>query len=114
MEFKILNENNQLNEIDLKSNSKIQVIYKHSTQCGISMMTDRTLNKELKEISTDSMDVYYLDLLRYRDLSSTISMRYNVEHESPQILIIKEGKCIYDASHSDVSLQKALQEIDGL
>lgn len=112
MEFQTLNQIEQLNEIDLKSNSKTQVIYKHSTQCGTSMMTNRTLNKELKEINNDSIDVYYLDLLRYRDLSNTISKRYNVEHESPQIIIIKGGKCIYQASHSDVSLQKALQEIN--
>ena len=112
MEFQTLNSIEQLNEIDLKSNSKIQAIYKHSTQCGVSMMANRTLSKELKEISGNTMDVYYLDLIRYRDLSNTISMRYKVEHESPQILIIKEGKCIYNASHSDVSLQKALQEIN--
>lgn len=111
MEFKTLSENSQLNEIDLKSNSRVQVIYKHSTQCGISMMTNRTLNKEMREIGSDTMDIYYLDLLRYRDLSSTISMRYSVEHESPQIIIIRGGKCIYHASHSDVSLQRALREI---
>ncbi|MGE0566525.1 MAG: bacillithiol system redox-active protein YtxJ [Bacteroidia bacterium] len=112
MEFQILDKIEQLNEIDLKSNSKIQAIYKHSTQCGISMMTNRTLNKELKEISVNTLDVYYLDLIRYRDLSNTISVRYDVEHESPQILFIKEGKCIYYASHSDVSLDKAFQAIN--
>lgn len=112
MAFQILNTIEQLNEIDLKSNSRVQAIYKHSTQCGISMMAIRTLNKELEEIISGTIDVYYLDLLRYRDLSNVISMRYNVEHESPQILIIKGGKCIYHASHSEVSLQKALQGIN--
>lgn len=111
MDFKILNKLEQLNEIDIQSKSAIQVIYKHSTQCGVSMIANRTLSKELKEINNDSIAIYYLDLIRYRDLSNAISMRYNVEHESPQILIIKEGKCIYNASHSEVSLQKALREI---
>lgn len=114
MGFQTLNTIAQLDEIDLKSNSRIQAIYKHSTQCGISMMANRTLNNELKEISSEVIDVYYFDLLSFRSLSNIISMRYSVEHESPQILIIKGGKCIYHASHSDVSLQKALQEIDGL
>lgn len=113
MEFKILNENEQLNEIDLKSNSKIQAIYKHSTRCSISNMTNKILNRELKDINENIIDVYYLDLILFRDLSNNVSTRYTIEHESPQILIIKGGKCIYCASHSDVSLEKALQEMNG-
>ncbi len=112
MEFQVLNDIAQLNEIDIKSNSKIQAIYKHSTQCGISRIAYRILNKELEQVSGDSIAIYYLDLIRYRELSNTISMRYSIEHESPQIIIIKEGKCIYHASHSDVSLHKALNKIN--
>lgn len=114
MEFQILNTIEQLNEIDLKSNSKIQAIYKHSTRCSISNMTNKILNKELKNVNENVIDVYYLDLILFRDISNNISTRYTIDHESPQILIIKGGKCIYYASHSDVSLERALQEINGV
>lgn len=112
MEYKILNEINQLSEIDIQSNSKIQIIYKHSTQCSVSYFANKNLLKEMKDINSNTSDIYYLDLITYRNISNAISTRYGIRHESPQLLIIKDGKCIYDASHSDVLLKIALHEIN--
>ncbi len=98
----------QLNNIDLKSNSIIQVIFKHSTRCSISNMAKKILIREMKDSNDLNIDIYYLDIINFRDISNNISIRYNVKHESPQILIIKGSKCIYHASHSDISLEKTL------
>lgn len=108
IEYKVLNEIGQLDEIDRQSHTKAQVIFKHSTRCSVSTMAKRGLDMDMKQANAQQFDIYYLDLIAYRNLSNTIATRYGVEHESPQILVIKDGKCVFDASHSDVSLEDAL------
>jgi bacillithiol system protein YtxJ len=87
----------QLAEIDLLSASRPVLILKHSTRCSISAAAlarlDRSDAPERLEPS------YYLDLLRYRPLSNAIEARYGIEHASPQVLIIRNGKCVFDTSH---------------
>jgi len=98
----------QLNEIDELSKTKLQIIFKHSTRCSVSSMAKRGLDGELRQASATPFDIYYLDLIAHREVSNAIASRYGVQHESPQILAIKDGRSIFDASHSDVSLEDAL------
>ena len=90
----------QLNEIMELSHQQPVVIFKHSTRCSISRMALKQFENEfdLEGIVTP----YYLDLLNHRDISQEIATRFDVYHQSPQLLLIKEGKSIYDASHSDI------------
>ena len=111
MEFTTLKQAGQLDEIDRLSNSKLQVLFKHSTRCSISMMAKRVLSREMEQADEAMLDVYFLDLLLHRNLSNANAGRYQVEHESPQLLVIKEGKCVYVAAHGDVSLDRALQAL---
>ena len=76
-----------------------QVIFKHSTSCPISGMAKRRLEGGWDlEISP-----YYLDLISYRSISNAIEDKFLVRHESPQIILIKDGKALYDESHLDIS-----------
>jgi bacillithiol system protein YtxJ len=90
----------QLNEIMELSHQQPVVIFKHSTRCSISRMALKQFENEfdLEGIVTP----YYLDLLNHRDISQEIATRFEVYHQSPQLLLIKEGKSIYDVSHSDI------------
>lgn len=90
----------QLNEISLLSNEKPVIIFKHSTRCSISRMALKQFENEF--VSNDEVEVYFLDLLEHRDISNEIATRFNVYHQSPQLLLIKEGKSVYDVSHSDI------------
>ena len=108
MEWINLNSVEQLVEIDEKSQSKTQVIFKHSTRCSVSSFAKRILTGEYNDQVKAKADVYYLDLISFREISNAIASRYNVMHESPQILVIEKGACSYNASHSDVSFEKAL------
>jgi len=108
MDWINLNSVEQLNEIDEKSKEKAQVIFKHSTRCSVSTFAKRILTSEYNDDVRAKADVYYLDLISFREVSNEIASRYSVYHESPQILVIKGGKCVYDASHSEVSFEKAL------
>ena len=90
----------QLNEIMTVSNEKPIVIFKHSTRCSVSRMALKQFENEFDLV--DQVDVYFLDLLEHRDISNEIASRFNVYHQSPQLLLIKEGKSVYDVSHCDI------------
>ncbi|MFN5317545.1 MAG: bacillithiol system redox-active protein YtxJ [Bacteroidia bacterium] len=74
-------------------------IFKHSTRCSISRMALDRLERSLKA----NEPAYFLDLLNYRELSNLISERFSVQHESPQVLIIKNGECTLHASHNAIT-----------
>lgn len=90
----------QLNEIMELSYQQPVVIFKHSTRCNISRMALKQFENEFD--MEGSVTPYFLDLLNHRDISNEIATRFEVHHQSPQLLLIKEGKSIYDASHSAI------------
>ena len=103
-----LSNPNQLADIVLRSNKVPCLIFKHSTRCNISSLAKYRLEDDWK-FSMEEIEPYYLDLLQYKDISNTISEQFQVWHESPQILLIVNGECIYDASHLDITVAE-LQE----
>ena len=98
-----LTSEDQLQEIKEKSNTRPQLIFKHSTRCSLSSMAKNRLDRSA---STGDIDFYYLDLIRHRNISNKISAEFNVYHQSPQVLLIKNGKSIYDESHSAIDMQE--------
>ncbi|HEX9152834.1 MAG TPA: bacillithiol system redox-active protein YtxJ [Flavobacterium sp.] len=90
----------QLNEIIFISNEKPVAIFKHSTRCSVSRMALKQFENEFN--SSDKVTPYFLDLIAHRDISSAIADRFGVTHESPQLLLIKDGKAVYNVSHSAI------------
>ncbi|AZJ31672.1 bacillithiol system protein YtxJ [Tenacibaculum mesophilum] len=92
----------QIKEIKELSNKQPIAIFKHSTRCGISSMVIKrfvnSFDEELKDFK-----VYYLDLLSYRDVSNEIGYTFQVLHQSPQLLVVKNGEVISHASHYDIA-----------
>ena len=80
-----------------------QFIFKHSTRCSISSMAKNRLESKW-DINENILNPYYLDLLSFRTISDEIAHRFSIEHESPQILIIKNGACVYFSSHTDINV----------
>ncbi|MEJ7587030.1 MAG: bacillithiol system redox-active protein YtxJ [Ferruginibacter sp.] len=103
MDWIALTEEAQLTEIKKLSESKPQVIFKHSTRCSISSVVKNRLERTKPP---GNVDFYFLDLIRNRDISNKIADEFSVYHESPQVLLIKDGKCIYDESHSGISMHE--------
>ncbi len=102
MNWNHLNSLDQLESIKEESKEKPVLIYKHSTRCSISGMAmdrlERSWGREL-----DSVKTYYLDLISHRDISNAVAETFKVYHESPQIILIKNGEAVYDASHMSIS-----------
>lgn len=100
MDWNLLTDLGQLNEIMSLSNESPVAIFKHSTRCSVSRMALKQFENEFD--SSDKVTPYFLDLIAYRDVSNEIANRFGVQHQSPQLILIKEGKAIYNASHSDI------------
>ncbi|WP_310557682.1 bacillithiol system redox-active protein YtxJ [Flavobacterium sp.] len=97
----------QLDEITSSSNEKPVVIFKHSTRCIVSRTALKQFEAETLQCNVfteNNVLFYFLDLLEHRDISNEIANRFGVYHQSPQLLLIKEGKCVYDVSHSDIDV----------
>jgi bacillithiol system protein YtxJ len=111
MKWNELTDLKQLALIDEESRSHPVLILKHSTRCSISSLALNRIESNWKEEFGDRLKPYYLDLLKHRDVSNAIASRYGVEHESPQVLVISDGKCIYTESHNGIRLQEILGQV---
>ena len=103
-----LNKDEQLNdliELSGSGDNKAVLIFKHSTICSISSMMKNRMERHWN-FSDKELPVYYLDLRSYREISNKIASLFNVEHQSPQIILINNGRCIYHTSHNDISPEK--------
>ena len=101
-----LTDEEQLKQIISKSQIRPQVIFKHSTRCSISSVALQRLQKVSQP---SNIDFYFLDLLSYRGLSNKIAQAFDVPHESPQVLLIKEGQCVYEESHMGISMNDIVE-----
>lgn len=101
MNFIPLISSSALEELKDKSFNKTQIIFKHSPRCVISNMALGRLNKAT-EIA--DADYYMLNVLTDKPLSNIVADDFNVHHESPQILIINNGECIYTESHNGITM----------
>lgn len=100
-----------LHTIKERSNQRPQVIFKHSTRCSISSMAKSRLERSE---TNPGIDFYYLDLISYRDVSTAVSELFDVAHQSPQVLVIKNATCIFDESHTSIHMDDIEQEALGV
>ena len=104
-----INSPEQLEEIRIRSVQTPQLIFKHSTRCVISVMIKNRL--ERSEIPS-GVDIYYLDLLQYRPISNLIADSFSVHHQSPQILLIQNGECVYEESQNAITMDEIIEQIN--
>ncbi len=108
--WKVLESQEQLDQALADSHQKTVVLFKHSVTCGISAMAEHRLQSEW-DFDDSDFDFYYLDLLSYRPISNRIAEVLNVTHQSPQVIVVKEGKAVQATSHQAIStawLKKAI------
>lgn len=98
--WKPLTERSQLNDIIEESKVKPVAIFKHSTRCSVSRMVLKQFEQEFA--LKNDITLYFLDLLIYRTLSNEVASLFNVEHQSPQLIVIKNGQAIYHKSHNNI------------
>jgi len=100
----------QLNTI--KNDENYSIIFKHSTRCSISSMVKRRFELDWDALP-EEINLYFLDLISHRDISAAIAETFQVHHESPQLLLIKNGECVLDSSHGDISVDEVAELVKG-
>lgn len=100
--WKSLQSEESLKELIEQSHLKPQLLFKHSTRCGISRMV-WSQNRSRLESLADSADLHFLDLLTYRDVSNAVARDLQIPHESPQLLIVHQGEVVAHDSHGGIS-----------
>ena len=94
----------------IKNRKGFSIIFKHSTRCSISLMAKKKLELEGDAIPAD-IPAYYLDLLNYREISNAIAEIFQVPHQSPQILLIHNGECTFEATHGEISAEEVAEQL---
>jgi bacillithiol system protein YtxJ len=107
MDWIELTDEAQLEQIKELSKTKPQVIFKHSIRCSISSVAKNRLDTNTPP---KDVDFYYLDLIRYRNISDKVAEMFSVYHESPQVLLIRNGECVYDESHSGITMAEIAEQ----
>ena len=90
-------------------NDQFNVVFKHSTRCGVSSMSLRSF--EDSWTSQKNCKIYLLDLLAHRDISNQISIDLNVIHQSPHVILMKNNEVLYSASHSNIEAQSLISRL---
>lgn len=116
IQWHALQSSDQIERIKKRSYEVPCIIFKHSTRCNISAIAKYRLEDDW-DFKPDEVEAYYLDVIDARPVSLQVADVFQVQHESPQMLAIKAGECVYDASHLDIQvgeLREGLQEVHPL
>ncbi|MCH7407983.1 bacillithiol system redox-active protein YtxJ [Belliella sp. DSM 111904] len=111
MNWKVLNNPAQIEEIISESESTPVMIFKHSTRCSISSMALDRFKRNWKDEDAKKVTPYYLDLIANRDISNAIASQFAIQHESPQVILIKSGKAFFDQSHMGISYSAIMEKV---
>ncbi|MDX1653160.1 MAG: bacillithiol system redox-active protein YtxJ [Brumimicrobium sp.] len=95
----------QLEKALATTSEKPAVFFKHSTRCSISSMALNRFENEWESDSSDA-ELYFIDLIAYRNVSNALAQKLNVEHQSPQVIAVKNGEVVYADSHNGISASK--------
>ncbi len=101
----------ELAEAKAKSFEKPLVIFKHSTRCSISAAALDRIERRWDPAEI-GIDAYYVNLIQFRSVSNEISEMFNIRHESRQLLLIKDGECIFDSSHFSISYEEVRKVLE--
>jgi bacillithiol system protein YtxJ len=112
MNWNELTDAKHLEQLTKESHQQPIIIFKHSTSCSISRTALTRFERNWDEHEMKEVKPYFLDLLSYRKISNTISDQFSIEHESPQLLLIRNGSSIYDRSHFDIDYKSVKSEIE--
>ncbi|MGB0521935.1 MAG: bacillithiol system redox-active protein YtxJ [Flammeovirgaceae bacterium] len=109
MNWKTINSEASLEEVKAASHKQRILIFKHSTRCSISAMALNRMERAWNESEMQGLTPYFLDLIAYRPISNKVAADFGVQHESPQVLVIENGECIYNTSHMGINYQELKQ-----
>jgi bacillithiol system protein YtxJ len=104
-----LKTENELFEWKESSKKTPILLFKHSTRCSISAAAKGRIERKWDDKNPMNPKPVYLDLIAYREVSNKIASEFKIEHQSPQVLLIKDGVCTYHSSHYDIDYNEIVE-----
>ncbi len=111
--WNVLTEEEELQGVMEASHNRLQLVYKHSFTCGICHMTLENIEDSFDELE-EQADMHFVDVKNARPVSNLLADKLDVRHESPQVIIIREGKAVWDESHHAIKGEEILKQLEGL
>lgn len=111
MNWIALTKPEQIEELKKESSENPVIVFKHSTACSISATAKNRVERQWEEAGLKDVRPYYLDLLSYRSISNRLADQFDVTHQSPQLLVIQDGTCVYHASHLSINLSEVKRKL---
>lgn len=111
--WNILADAGEVDAIADRSHEKPCVIFKHSTRCSISALARHRLDSQW-DLEAELVTPYFLDIFAHRPVSNYVAERFDVFHESPQLLLIHQGECVYETSHLDITVSELKEQLTTL
>ena len=108
--WKDLNHQDQLHELIEESKQKLVAIFKHSIRCGISHHVKDRIESDY-DLHPNDLSFYYLDLISYRPVSNMVAELLKVPHQSPQLILLKDGNVVYNASHHMIDINHVRNQL---
>ncbi|MEX0811425.1 MAG: bacillithiol system redox-active protein YtxJ [Chitinophagales bacterium] len=98
----------QIDQLIKESKTQSVCIFKHSTRCSLSSTVLNRLERKWDD-KLNEINMYYLDLIAHRDVSNAVADKTSIEHQSPQLILLKGGKVVYSASHTAIDAESLLK-----
>ncbi len=109
--WKELSNTQQIEDIKKLSSDQRVIIFKHSTRCPVSSMALSRLERSWDSAAHENTAIFFLDLIRYRDVSNAVAEQFGVMHQSPQVIVVEDEKAIYDESHMGISYEEISAQV---
>jgi bacillithiol system protein YtxJ len=106
MNWNELKSTAQLDQIREESKTTPVLIFKYSNRCSVSQLALDRFERKWSDEKAGSIKPYFLDLISFREVSNRIALQFKVQHESPQVLLIKNGESVYHGSHFDIDFEQ--------
>lgn len=108
--WNVINETTQVDEVLERSHRQPQLLYKHSNRCGTCMFAKSEIESSSGEIK-EKAGMHFVDVIRSRAVSDYIAEKLNLRHESPQAILLVDGKVVWHNSHSAIKGNKILSKL---
>lgn len=100
-----------LNDILERSKKVTQLIYKHSNRCSVCFFTKGEIESVAADIA-DGADLYFVDVIKQREISNRIASELGVQHESPQLICIEDEMAVWHFSHNNIQADRILEKFE--
>jgi len=105
MEWYKITDSGDIDQVVNDSFAQPVLVYKHSPICGLSSNALQKLEKGWNALEAKKLKPYFVDVVAQRPLSQGIAQRFKIMHQSPQVLLIRDGICVYDIAHFEISVK---------